>query len=205
MCISLYHAYELLLQHGILSFYNFIKGIIDGTKGMARARSELNKNYEFKQAMEELKQQIEPPADESANTSALFSQISPRRQVLQHFPRPDPSFKSHPKLVKLEEIVLEHFERFSAEASDSCVNTRVMIFSQYRDSVKEITCLLSKHRPLVRVMSFVGQASTGKTSRGLKQKEQLEVSALTLSDTTASLLTNRRIAILYIFENELIV
>ena len=38
--------------------------------------------------------------------------------------------------------------------------TRVMIFSQYRDSVQEITACLHEHRPLVKVMEFVGQAGT---------------------------------------------
>ena len=35
-----------------------------------------------------------------------------------------------------------------------------MIFSQYRDSVQEITACLHEHRPLVKVMEFVGQAGT---------------------------------------------
>ena len=54
------------------------------------------------------------------------------------------------------------------------VASRVMIFSQYRDSVNEITAMLHKHRPLCRVMSFIGQ-STGKSTRGFSQKEQLKV------------------------------
>ena len=40
--------------------------------------------------------------------------------------------------------------------------TRVMIFSQYRDSVYEIAELFTAHQPLVKAMSFVGQ-STGKS------------------------------------------
>lgn len=50
-----------------------------------------------------------------------------------------------------------------------------MIFAQYRDSVTEITEMLSRHRPVVKVMSFIGQSSTGKTSKGFTQKEQLKV------------------------------
>ena len=50
-----------------------------------------------------------------------------------------------------------------------------MIFSQYRDSVCEITEMLNQHRPLVRVMSFIGQSSVNKSSRGFTQKEQLMV------------------------------
>jgi len=54
-------------------------------------------------------------------------------------------------------------------------DTRVMIFSQYRDSVQEITSMLHRHRPRVKVMSFIGQASTGKNTKGFTQKEQLKV------------------------------
>ena len=50
-----------------------------------------------------------------------------------------------------------------------------MIFSQYRDSVSEITDMLSRHRPLVKVMSFIGQSSAGKSTKGFTQKEQLKV------------------------------
>lgn len=191
MAISLYHAYELLHQHGILSFYNFIKAIMDGTKGMARAKTEMRRHPDFIQVMDELQQTIERPPDEvSGETSVLFSQFtSPRRREMMREAF-DPSFKSHPKLLKLEEVIVDHFTNFSTESGDGAgggnsgagntggageVNTRVMIFSQYRDSVGEITAILNKHKPLVRVMSFIGQASAGKSSRGLSQKEQLEV------------------------------
>ena len=53
--------------------------------------------------------------------------------------------------------------------------TRVMIFSQYRDSVKEITDMLNVHNPMVKVMSFIGQSSAGKATKGFTQKEQLKV------------------------------
>jgi ERCC4-related helicase len=35
-----------------------------------------------------------------------------------------------------------------------------MIFSQYRDSVEEITACLHAFKPLIKVMEFVGQAGT---------------------------------------------
>jgi len=53
--------------------------------------------------------------------------------------------------------------------------TRVMIFSQYRDSVTEITAMLKQHQPKVKVMSFIGQSSAGKSTKGFTQKEQLKV------------------------------
>ena len=66
--------------------------------------------------------------------------------------------------------------RFSHDAAHMFVTaTRVMIFSQYRDSVQEITDMLNVHRPLVKVMSFIGQSSAGKSTKGFTQKEQLQV------------------------------
>jgi Fanconi anemia group M protein len=94
-------------------------------------------------------------------------------------------FYSHPKLNKLEEVVLGHFRKFESQATIDLtgpsskkpeVNTRVMIFSQYRESVQEISELLTQHSPLVRVMSFVGHGSGKSSSKGLTQREQTEVS-----------------------------
>jgi hypothetical protein len=79
----------------------------------------------------------------------------------------DRSFRSHEKLNRLEAIVIRHFQEHQQE------DTRIMIFSQYRDSVSEIVDILSYHRE-VRVMSFIGQSSAGGT-KGFSQKKQLEV------------------------------
>lgn len=56
------------------------------------------------------------------------------------------------------------------------MDTRVMIFSSFRDSVQEIAEMLSQFSPVVRVMTFVGH-STGKSTKGFTQKEQLEVNS----------------------------
>lgn len=58
------------------------------------------------------------------------------------------------------------------------VSTRVMIFSSFRESVQEIAAMLNRHAPLIRVMTFMGQASAGKGVKGFTQKEQLEVKPL---------------------------
>ncbi|GFQ87310.1 fanconi anemia group M protein [Trichonephila clavata] len=56
LCISLYHAYELLLLHGARPFYNFLIGIINGEKSIPHARSELMKNYEFEMLLKEIQE-----------------------------------------------------------------------------------------------------------------------------------------------------
>ena len=46
---------------------------------------------------------------------------------------------------------------------------------QYRESVLEISAVLQQMQPTVRAMHFIGQ-STGRSTRGFSQKEQLKVS-----------------------------
>ena len=98
-------------------------------------------------------------------------------------------FYSHPKLLKLEEVVLEHFREHQSSASASTssgqtADTRVMIFSQYRESVQEIADMLSQHRPLIKVMTFVGHSAGKTSSKGLTQKEQTEVCMYNLYTTS---------------------
>jgi ERCC4-related helicase len=55
-----------------------------------------------------------------------------------------------------------------------------MIFSQYRESVYEITEMLSAHGNVIKAMEFVGQSvaqnGTGQPRKSVTQKEQLEAS-----------------------------
>ncbi|XP_041121529.1 Fanconi anemia group M protein isoform X2 [Polyodon spathula] len=159
LCISLYHGYELLLQMGIRSLFLFMQGIMDGTKGMTRARNELSRNPDFMG----LYQQMEAMFVDSSGASATRADR--------------PFVYSHPKLRKLEEVVVEHFQCWSLREGQPCPGgvTRVMIFSSFRESVQEIAEMLSRHQPLIQVMTFMGQSSAGKGVRGFTQKEQLEV------------------------------
>lgn len=151
MCITLTHALELLTQHGIRAFYNFLfeKTDWDGENGRThnRTRTELMKQPGFIKLMDQLK--------------LKYGDDISRLHV------------SHPKLTKLEEIVVEHFKRCKSEN----VTTRVMIFSQYRDSVHEIVAILMEHSPLIKAMSFVGHGPStgGAKGKGFTQADQLRV------------------------------
>jgi fanconi anemia group M protein len=96
--------------------------------------------------------------------------------------------RNNPKLIKLREILTEHFERAKACATSS----RVIVFSQFRTSVFEITNVLNESKPLIRARHFIGQGkgsgansnntkSTGNTNEldvpmeGMKQDEQKDV------------------------------
>jgi len=88
--------------------------------------------------------------------------------------------KNNPKLEKLEEVLVEHFERKKAVGE----STRAIVFSQYRDAVEEIVNLLLTKRPLLKPNKFVGQATTSRNksnkrknsttlgTAGMKQWEQ---------------------------------
>ncbi|KAF6351246.1 FA complementation group M [Rhinolophus ferrumequinum] len=151
LCISLYHGYELLQQMGTRSLYFFLCGIMDGTKGMTRAKNELSRNVDFMKLYNHLE--------------CLFAHTRDKEFIY-----------SHPKLKKLEEVVVEHFKSWNAQntSEKKCDKTRVMIFSSFRDSVQEIAEMLLQHKPVIRAMTFVGHAS-GKSMKGFTQKEQLEV------------------------------
>uniref|UniRef100_A0A8C3A2L2 Fanconi anemia group M protein n=1 Tax=Cyclopterus lumpus TaxID=8103 RepID=A0A8C3A2L2_CYCLU len=148
LCISLYHGYELLMQMGLRSLFFYFQGIMDGSREMFRARNELQRTPVFMDLYHEMQAMfVKPSSDE-------------------------PFIYSHPKLEKLEEVVLQHFRRWAESPQE--LSTRVMIFSSFRESVQEIATMLNHHAPLIRVMTFMGQAS-GKGVKGFTQKEQLEV------------------------------
>ncbi|XP_067680234.1 Fanconi anemia group M protein-like [Haliotis asinina] len=151
LALSLYHGYELLQLHGLRSLYNFLEGVINRDKGYGRTKTELMKNGNFLEIMGLLKTKY---TTDDSSWSCSQKQAS--------------CVSGHPKMKKLEQVTLEHFKT-SHQA------TRVMIFSQYRDSVQEITDMLNLHRPMVIAMSFIGQSSTGKATKGFTQKEQLKV------------------------------
>ncbi|KAH9248371.1 hypothetical protein BASA81_013957 [Batrachochytrium salamandrivorans] len=159
ICMSLCAALQHLQQYGIRAFYDSVLGFLEegvqaGPDKISRSRQELLQNPDLK---------------------ALMNHLSIITQT--------PSFSSHPKLERLVAIVLEHFSHTLPDHSNegldqpTPVQTRVMIFSQFRDTVEEIVSKLNMHQPLLRVMSFIGQASSksGLKGKGFTQKEQLEV------------------------------
>ncbi|NXF82237.1 FANCM protein, partial [Sclerurus mexicanus] len=172
LCISLYHGYELLLQMGFRSLFIYLWGIMDGSKGLTRTKNELGRNEDFMKLYQHLQDMFSgtPVAPESGSVDRSAAVFDKKKEFIY----------SHPKLRKLEEIVIEHFKSWKKgcseqDGSDSPTeDTRVMIFSSFRDSVQEIAEMLSRLSPAVRAMTFVGH-STGKSSKGFTQKEQLEV------------------------------
>ena len=87
----------------------------------------------------------------------------------------NPGFVGHPKLDYLQSVVLNHFlDAGEGRGASDPSNTRIMVFSHYRDSAEEISRVLKRNEPMIRPHVFVGQSST-KDSEGMDQKTQLEI------------------------------
>ena len=82
----------------------------------------------------------------------------------------NPDFDDHPKMAYLKSVVLNHF----MDRERSGRETKIMVFSHYRDSAEEITRVLNGHQPMVKAHVFVGQAAS-KGSEGMDQKTQQSV------------------------------
>lgn len=127
--MSLYHGFELLLQHGQRSLYSFLLGTVDGSKGNSRTRSELMRNADFSNLIETLEAKYAGSMNTSHNvshntshnSSGLFTSMSSpssratgSKGVGGCKEEEEEYVTSHPKITKLKEVVLEHFEKFTS-------------------------------------------------------------------------------------------
>ncbi|KAI8958161.1 P-loop containing nucleoside triphosphate hydrolase protein [Daldinia sp. FL1419] len=145
---SLAHGIKLLNFHGIKPFYDNLVQFRDETEGKG------DKGSKYK------KQIIESPSfQEMMDKIASWSKKD--------------DFVSHPKLTYLSDTVLNHFMDAGEGRESGSTNTRIIVFSEYRDSAEEIVRVLNIHKPLIRAAVFVGQADS-KRSGGMKQTEQIE-------------------------------
>ena len=118
-------------------------------------------------------------AVEEATTGGKDSKVQAKLQLLKDDKEGALNLKmNNPKLEKLCEILVEHFENERKNGK----STRVIVFSQWRKSVDEIVCVLKTEESL-RPRKFVGQgkgSSSGKDGKsrgnetGMKQREQEE-------------------------------
>lgn len=193
ICMSLVAAYELLVVYGIWPFfvnmdpYSSRDAAADRDeeeatgRGRGGAGSKKNKNNQDDDEDDEIKVSLARKAmEENPDFMRMMDQI--RVKVKQ------PTFVSHPKIERLVAIVIKHFmdhqDKIDASRGSSSTagagsratpaQTRVMIFANFRESVDEISRVLEKHQPLIKVRRFIGQA-TAKGKKGISQKEQQKV------------------------------
>ncbi|KAF4455429.1 hypothetical protein F53441_2218 [Fusarium austroafricanum] len=140
---SIAHSIKLLNFHGIKPFYDNLVDLRSEQEG----KGEKGSKYK--------RQLIQDP-----NFQEMMDKIS-------KWLRTD-GFVGHPKLTALADTVLNHFMDQGENST-----TRVIVFSEYRDSAEDIVRMLNKHQPLIKASVFVGQAD-GKRGEGMKQAQQIE-------------------------------
>ncbi|KAK2683119.1 Helicase superfamily 1/2, ATP-binding domain [Fusarium oxysporum f. sp. vasinfectum] len=140
---SIAHSIKLLNFHGIKPFYDNLVDLRSEQEG----RGEKGSKY---------KRQL----IQDSNFQEMMDKISKWLRT--------EGFVGHPKLTALADTVLNHF----MDQSDNSA-TRVIVFSEYRDSAEDIVRMLNKHQPLIKASVFVGQAD-GKRGEGMKQAQQIE-------------------------------
>ncbi|KXJ95519.1 hypothetical protein Micbo1qcDRAFT_187515 [Microdochium bolleyi] len=148
---SLAHSIKLLNFHGIKPFYDNLVAFRDEVEGKGEKGSKYKKQITDAPSFKEMMSKI-----------AAWSSKG--------------DFVSHPKLTYLSDTVLNHFlDRGEGREGvpPSSSGTRIIVFSEFRDSAEEIARVLNTHAPLVRAAVFVGQADS-KKSMGMKQAEQIE-------------------------------
>ncbi|RPA86663.1 P-loop containing nucleoside triphosphate hydrolase protein [Ascobolus immersus RN42] len=141
---QLAHPLTLLNFHGITVFYNALLSIRTESRSGKSEGGKLRQSFFNSEEFRELMEKIEEV-------------------------RSDPNIPSHPKMEFLIGAVLRHL----SECQERGEETRVIVFSSFRDSADDIVKELNKHDPLVKANIFVGQADA-KGSSGMSQKIQLE-------------------------------
>lgn len=147
---SIAHAIKLLNFHGMGPFFatlqDFRQGTEDGNTG-GKYKAQIVQSPDFKMMMDRLQ-----------------------------FWLGKADFIGHPKITYLCDTILNHF----LDAGDGRLpdgappsGTRVIVFSEYRESAEDIARALNRHGPLIRASVFVGQADS-KRSEGMNQAKQLE-------------------------------
>ncbi|KAH7328645.1 ATP-dependent DNA helicase mph1 [Stachybotrys elegans] len=140
---SIAHSIKLLNFHGIKPFFD----------NMVDLRQE-----------QEAKGEKGPKYRRQLIQSTHFQEMM---RKIEDWMRTD-GFVGHPKLTALADCVLNHFMDQGENSS-----TRVIVFSEFRDSAEAIVRMLNTHRPLIKASVFVGQAD-GKRGEGMKQAQQIK-------------------------------
>ncbi|KAG0323600.1 hypothetical protein BGZ99_002696 [Dissophora globulifera] len=192
ICMGLIHAYELLTVHGIRPFAANMDPFASRSNSAAddtRAGSTASKR-------KKIEEEFERDDDKPSLARKAMEELPDFMRMMDsiRIKMKQSSFVSHPKIERLVGLVVQHFIDHQDESdaiiqaraesstlagddnNNTPTQTRVMIFANYRESVEEITRVLGEHRPLIKVQSFIGQA-TAKGKKGITQKEQQKVVA----------------------------
>ncbi|XP_035725984.1 Fanconi anemia group M protein-like isoform X2 [Vespa mandarinia] len=132
--LTMYHAYELMIRHGLRAFYKFYQNHSD--------KFWMNSEIQLQELIAEVQAYLGPFPDVQLFINGNIPEI------------PNDLVFGHNKFLKLKELLLQHFKMASTTEND----TRAIVFVEYRDIVSEVYILLLQARPLIRPQMFVGQA-----------------------------------------------
>nr|XP_019530016.2 uncharacterized protein LOC109401875 [Aedes albopictus] len=158
-CVSMYHALELLVRHGIRAFLNFFEDESNRTV----EKYFVAKDARLKAFLDDLREEY------GRNPFAILAGAGGGEVGVGQPPakveKDEGIDFGHPKFAILERHLKEHFQNNP--------DSKVIIFCEYRDSVAMIHRLLLRNRPLIKPKCIVGQGGTGGGLRAVTQKEQI--------------------------------
>ncbi|XP_058126964.1 Fanconi anemia group M protein homolog [Anopheles ziemanni] len=148
VCVSMYHALDLLVRHGVRALLNFFA---DGSDG-ASEKYFVAKDRAIKEFLEQLRERY---GEERHKTDGQGDVPATGDDDVDY---------GHPKYRILEKQLATHFTEHP--------ESRAIVFCEFRDSVAMIHRLLSQRSPLIRPKCIVGQGGTSGI-RAVTQKEQI--------------------------------
>ncbi|XP_055600531.1 uncharacterized protein LOC129749550 [Uranotaenia lowii] len=156
--MSMYHAMELLVRHGVRAFLNFFE---DDSGSKPEEKFFVAKDIRLKAFLDELREEY------GRNPLAIFNNVGAPMPngVVPRISADEKIDFGHPKFAILERHLREHFENHP--------DSKVIVFCEFRDSVAMIHRLLLQNRPLVKPKCIVGQGGTAGGLRAVTQKEQI--------------------------------
>ncbi|XP_036140271.1 Fanconi anemia group M protein [Monomorium pharaonis] len=131
--LTMYHAYELMIRHGLRAFCKFYETHSD--------KFWIHNEDRLRDLLRDIETYLGP-----------FPELYPNGDVSEI--STDIVF-GHNKFYKLKELLEHHFNSNNGERKD----TRAIVFVEYRDIVNEVYILLLQSKPIIRPQMFVGQAS----------------------------------------------
>lgn len=156
----------------ILQAQPFLRGYLQQLATMAQAMQYLTE--QSVRVFCERAMAMAAPGKGTTKREQLFSTSNPAfRTLVERIEAvdADAELRTHPKMHKLRDVLLGHFQRRGAP--DAAHGTRAIVFCTFREVVAEIVEVLAAAG--LRATQFVGQASDNKGQRGYTQKQQEEV------------------------------
>lgn len=151
VCISMYHALDLLVKHGIRAFLNFFD---DGAGTNLKEKYFVTNDRQIKIFLDRLRERYQHPQQHQS------------LDVSSEMTGNDDIDFGHPKYRILEQQLTTFFKEFP--------DSKAIVFCEFRDSVAMIKRMLSKNEPLIRPSCIVGQGSANGGVR-VAQHEQIDV------------------------------